>query len=388
MLFSGREFRPGPDERGPRVSRSKWGAMLALGLLVGGIRAETLRLTPWEGPGGAATFPVTGEVLANPMGSANLSGATAFQAGGRPFLALVSDEGTEFAVVPLSGEGAGREALVYDVLELMGDANDLGETDEIDLEGVSFEDGHLFLAGSATVKRKKPNRETLEENLLRLHSVVPVSGGKADTKGKRVDFVKGEKGDGKWNLHSNLLYRFAVSLEAGRPRFTFVEHHDIRRRIGESKLLRRFLPIPSKENGLDLEGFVRHQGRNYLGLRGPVLRGHAVVAELDEDFQELTPHFLFLDGFGIRSMEYFSHPRWGEGFFLVAGLTMEGTAPFTLFRWDGQGHAFMQAGEGLTRIGTFPAPDPAWKAEGLFGCGEDLCVSFDGPPGGRPHRLH
>lgn len=362
-------------------------SILALLSFAARLRAEDLHLTPLALPGGKAAFPVLGETFRNPMGQANLSGAVRFDLEGRSFLALVTDEGREFAVVPMSGEEAGKKVYVHDILELMGDRNDLGETEEIDLEGVSYEAGSLYLAASATVKRKKPDRDDPEENLLRLHSVVPVSGGKADVKGKRLDFLQGEKGEEKWNLHSNFLYQFRVGLESGRPTFTFVRHQDIRMLVGENRLLRRFLPIPSKENGLDLEGYVRRGGVNYFGLRGPVLRGHAVVAVVEDSFQSLTPHFLFLNGLGIRSMEYHQHPRWGEGFFLVAGLTMEGSAPFELYRWDGQSDSFMRAEGGLTRIGRFEAPDPAWKAEGLFACGEDLCVSFDGPPGGAPHVL-
>ena len=45
---------------------------------------------------------------------------------------------------------------------------------------------------------------------------------------------------------------------------------------------------------------------------------------------------------------------------------MEGTAPFRLYKWDGESDAFMEAGEGLELIGSFMAPDPGWKAEGLF----------------------
>ena len=45
-------------------------------------------------------------------------------------------------------------------------------------------------------------------------------------------------------------------------------------------LLRPFLPIPSKDNGLDIEGITARGDRVLLGLRGPVLRGIALVAEL------------------------------------------------------------------------------------------------------------
>ncbi|WP_457090403.1 DUF3616 domain-containing protein [Microvirga sp. P5_D2] len=42
---------------------------------------------------------------------------------------------------------------------------------------------------------------------------------------------------------------------------------------------RPFLSIPSKENGFDVEGLAVREGRISPGLRGPVLRGHAVVLD-------------------------------------------------------------------------------------------------------------
>ena len=38
--------------------------------------------------------------------------------------------------------------------------------------------------------------------------------------------------------------------------------------------------IPSKDNGLDVEGLAVSGNRVFLGLRGPVLRGWTVVIEL------------------------------------------------------------------------------------------------------------
>jgi hypothetical protein len=41
-----------------------------------------------------------------------------------------------------------------------------------------------------------------------------------------------------------------------------------------------FVPLPSKDNGLDVEGVVALGSRMLVGLSGPVLRGWAVVVEL------------------------------------------------------------------------------------------------------------
>jgi Protein of unknown function (DUF3616) len=45
--------------------------------------------------------------------------------------------------------------------------------------------------------------------------------------------------------------------------------------------IRSFLSLPGKDNGLDIEGIAAVGTRLLLGLRGPVLRGWAVVIEIE-----------------------------------------------------------------------------------------------------------
>jgi hypothetical protein len=359
--------------------------LLFAALLAAPATAGTLPLTPLQLPGGGG-FPLDG-IFQNPDAPPNLSGAVLFEVAERPMAAVVTDEGFEFALVDLSGEGRAWAvdlgALVQDVKPKategagrLGDPADpfgkktkLGEAEEIDLEGISVEGDRLFLCGSATLKRKKPNRSDPVKNRKRLETVEPVSGG--------------EKGD--WKRHSNMLYELKLGWEGGEPRVEVVAVRDLRDRFSKIRHLRRALAIPSKENGLDIEGYARQAGKHVVGLRGPVLRGHAVVAIFSDDLEEVELRYLWLGGYGIRSIEYVPDAPWGAGFYISAGLTMEGVGDFRLYRWDGQSDAFMGPGPGLEEIGSFPPPDPAWKAEGLFGCGGQLCVSFDGTPGGAPH---
>ena len=75
--------------------------------------------------------------------------------------------------------------------------------------------------------------------------------------------------------------------------------------------------IPSKDNGLDVEGLAVSGNRVFLGLRGPVLRGWTVVIELQVTagsggvfkLDALGPsgahirrHFLQLEGLGVRDL--------------------------------------------------------------------------------------
>ena len=79
--------------------------------------------------------------------------------------------------------------------------------------------------------------------------------------------------------------RFA--LPEGGKRAPGVARLPIGKKEGElAKTVKRdvhlgpFRKIPSKENGFDVEGIAAHGSRLLLGLRGPVLRGIAIVLEL------------------------------------------------------------------------------------------------------------
>lgn len=71
--------------------------------------------------------------------------------------------------------------------------------------------------------------------------------------------------------------------------------------------LRKFLDIPGKDNGFDIEGLAVTGNLVFIGLRGPVLRGWAVILELtlketNHDngvvlkLESIRKHFLQLGG--------------------------------------------------------------------------------------------
>ena len=75
--------------------------------------------------------------------------------------------------------------------------------------------------------------------------------------------------------------------------------------------------IPGKDNGFDIEGITIYQNRIFIGLRGPVLRGWAVMLEIEvensvpelltlrpigELGKQYKKHFMFLNGLGIRDL--------------------------------------------------------------------------------------
>jgi len=100
--------------------------------------------------------------------------------------------------------------------------------------------------------------------------------------------------------------------------------------------------IPSKENGFDVEGIAVRGDQVWVGLRGPVLSGHAVVLRFV--IREKTPgqltackinhgrryrkYMIDTRGLGIRDM------RWqGDDLLLLVGPTMALDGPAFVLSW-------------------------------------------------------
>ncbi len=217
-----------------------------------------------------------------------------------------------------------------------------GEAPEADIEGLDYADGYLWLVGSHSLKRRKAKAGTsVAKNQKRLADV--------STDGNRY-----------------LLARVPVVFDAaGLPTLVAVagegrdrrhaarlqgndEGDELTHALADDPHLGPFLAIPGKDNGFDIEGLaVTPDGHVLLGLRGPVLRGWAVVLEValapdpaDPTVLHLQPigpdgalfrkHFVQLRGLGIRDML-----RDGADLLLLAGPTMDLDAPVTVFRWRG-----------------------------------------------------
>jgi len=108
--------------------------------------------------------------------------------------------------------------------------------------------------------------------------------------------------------------------------------------------LETFLTIPSKDNGLDVEGLAVAGDRVLLGLRGPVLRGWAIILQMDPRPDVDNParlrlapldaggavyrkHFLDLAGLGVRDLAVD-----GDDLLILAGPTMLLDGPSRILR--------------------------------------------------------
>ncbi len=236
-------------------------------------------------------------------------------------------------------------------------------SEELDIEALAHHDGYLWFVGSHSARRKKPKGKGAQKDLARLATVehTPQRFVLA-----RIPYVKGalaqEVKPGGAKRPERAAARVAPA--GARPE---ARKRPVRKPAAQPtgeqsllvELLRRdphFAPfltplpggrpgslaIPSKDNGLDIEGLVVHdRDQLLLGLRGPVLRGYAALLELRMDVQPgglLEPralkkggrfrkHFLELDGLGIR--ELCVH---GRDLLVLAGPTLPVEAPIRLFR--------------------------------------------------------
>jgi hypothetical protein len=173
--------------------------------------------------------------------------------------------------------------------------------------------------------------------------------------------------------------------------------------LRKDPLLAPFLKIPAKENGLDIEGIAVSGSDVWLGLRGPVLSGHAVVLQLElketrsgrlkpkrlePERRRYRRHLLDTGGLGIRDLRLD-----GEDLLLLVGPTMalEGTAH--VLRWR---RAIHDQAEGLVPrerlelVVDLPYSRDADHPEGLELWPEAgrsaLLVVYDAPAGKRLER--
>lgn len=152
--------------------------------------------------------------------------------------------------------------------------------------------------------------------------------------------------------------------------------------IKKDEVLKTFSKIPSKENGVDIEGVAIKNKWLYVGFRGPVFRENYVPV-LKLKFNKPEAYELLyvnLGGRGIRDIQSVS-----DGFLILAGLVGDGTDSYQLYHWDGKD---LIPGEDRKKIGTVNLLGEIWtppegKAEGLVILEEknksyDLIIAYDG----------
>ena len=226
---------------------------------------------------------------------------------------------------------------IGDLLELQN------ADDEIDIEGMSYSAPYLWFTGSHSYKRSKPKGKDPQQDVQRLAQL------KCDANRFTL---------GRIPLFGGMLHRTCSHPEHPER----VLHAAGLPATGEGNALTEALKgdehigqivashLPSKDNGLDIEGLVvgpedpEEPGtqRVLLGLRGPVLRGWAMLIDIlvteatpghlslkpvTEDGRLYRKHFLNLNGLGIREL-----CLRGDDLIVLGGPTMALEGEMRLFR--------------------------------------------------------
>ncbi|MFC5835617.1 DUF3616 domain-containing protein [Nonomuraea insulae] len=236
-----------------------------------------------------------------------------------------------------------------------------GPEEEADIEGLARANGFLWLVGSHSLKRRKVKSKDPEKASERLATVI---------------------------REENRFILACLPLDPGTelpgPGSILAGKDNLTAALADDPHLAPFLALPGKDNGFDVEGIAVTRDRLYLGLRGPVLRGWAVVLELrPEDTgkgrlrlrEPYRKHFLDLGGLGVRDM----CPD-GESLLLLAGPTMDLDGPVRVLRWRPGKRRGVVSGEELEAVLELPYGVGCDHPEGLARLADGrLMVVYDSP---------
>lgn len=294
-------------------------------------------------------------------------------------LVVGADEGAD--VLVFIGDAGGLEYQEVDTCVPL-DGRECGSERngaEVDIEGIAWGKKHLYVVGSHSRARKKAEADkTPKQNRERLETV-------------------------KIGPSREQLFRF--KLDGSGKLDGKVKRISLRNLFANHPILAMFQTIPSKENGLDIEGLAVGKDEDgeealYLGFRGPVLRGnHAMVMVLEFDDGKFKDkkikdgpalYFLNLGGRGIRGIA----EAGGDGFLILGGPVGDAEADdpatrYAVYLWDGKSSDLATK----PRKPLCHVPDPgAAKAEGIEVLNKDrsavqvyrLLVVYDGVAQGGP----
>jgi hypothetical protein len=180
-----------------------------------------------------------------------------------------------------------------------------------------------------------------------------------------------------------------VELDANTAQPTRVDCISLYDVLKNDPLLGRFVEIPSKENGIDIEGLAVDQSGQqlWIGFRSPVLQGQFVpVLKLSFDNPQRYELLLVrLEGYGIRELTAVQ-----GGFLVIAGPAGEIDVPGRLYFWNGNDCLPNRAPASLPKLlGEIPGPG---KPEGLVVLNEtptdwEVLVAYDAEHNGSLRRF-
>ena len=272
------------------------------------------------------------------------------------FMALATDESNQLQILKPSAKNHWQN---HSTITLSN------TPDELDIEALAWQEPYLYALGSHSAKRKKiKSNKSQKENIKRLSqtSLEPAR---------------------------QQLFRIELTKNAEVKEIEILSLQEI---FTHDAVLKSFVGIPSKENGIDLEGLsIDEKGRLLIGFRGPVLRGNLTpvlrIKLAKNGFKVKSSKWLFVEtiGTGIRGM---SEIDSGKQQLILTGAVGDQPLPYQLSIWNGNnGLPGSDSAQSLQYLCDLPVSKG--KAEGLQFIKQtkekiEFLVVFDGLENGQP----
>lgn len=215
------------------------------------------------------------------------------------------------------------------------------EDGEVDIEGLAYGDHYLWLVGSHSLKRDKPDKRS-EPTDKRIERLSKVENDPNRYTLARIPVIPDPE-TGEYKLFKSCPHPdhpdrmlTAAKLKAGK------KSSQLSKLLKKDEHLKSFMHLPSKENGFDIEGIAVMGERIFLGLRGPVLRGWAIILEImvqekkkgklklkkiGKGKGKYRKHFFHLQGMGIRELAVAN-----DDLLVLAGPTMDCDGTIAMYR--------------------------------------------------------
>jgi hypothetical protein len=286
---------------------------------------------------------------------------------------VANDESASVERLQIEGDAARHHTQFHlcEFLDMPKEHKNPARTPEIDIEGLDHADGYLWVAGSHSFKRCKPDEDDSPARQVKAL-------GRVDTDANRFMLARIPMVDDEDSLPA-LARKHKPRRAQQLP--CDARSNALTRLLRKDPHLGPFIGLPGKENGFDIEGLAVADDRIFLGLRGPVLRGWAVVLSLrlegHRDELCMLPidggrkkgglvckHFLPLAGLGIRDLCVH-----GDDLLVLAGPTMSLDGPVRVLRWTGAARGGEASGmvdaSALRPVLELPYGDGCDHAEGM-----------------------
>lgn len=213
---------------------------------------------------------------------------------------------------------------------------------EVDVEGLALhENKYLWLIGSHSLARKKPKKKHSPEKQIRRLTKVKEDPNRYVL--ARIP-LKQDGATGNYELCSSCPDANDPSKAVHAAQLISAEKgNQLVEVFAKDDHFKNFMNIPGKDNGFDIEGLAIHNEQIFIGMRGPVLRGWAIIVEIQvedvaDGYFQLKPdslgrlykkHFLHLEGMGIRDLRVRK-----DGLLILAGPTMDLDGTIAVYHWS------------------------------------------------------